>query len=163
VSLVGGSCIFISLHIFFTFKKQFTNMKIYKIRHLWALALMLGVGGCKANDAIVATKCDYSQAQGGSSCKGCETPVCETVTGIELFYTGKGRRHGFEMRYPAIGKDLVLSVCDSTRLKDVTLKMGNYIYIVDYNRKLGCQQIETTSAFILEIHYGDIISIREKK
>jgi hypothetical protein len=163
VSLVGGSCIFISLHIFFTFKKQFTNMKIYKIRHLWALALMLGLGGCKATDAIVATKCDYSKAEGGS-CKACETPFCETITGIELLYGGKGvvGRHIFNMRYPNLGKDLALSVCDSTKLKDVTLKVGTS-YIIDYNRKLGCQQVKTTSAFILEGHAGDIISIREKK
>ncbi len=131
-------------------------MKKNKI-YLWALGLMLG--GCKSTEAT--TKCDYSQAPALGTVDCCSTPVCELITGAEFIYEGKTQWHSFLMINQSERKQTSLTVCDSTKLKNVPLKIGS-TYILDYNRKLGCKTPPTTSLFLTEYQEVDILSIKEK-
>ena len=87
-------------------------MKKNKIKHLFALGLMLGVGGCKSSEAIKGCGCNT----------GLESDII--TKDIIVYYGGLGipfdGSRNFEHWFEKVGGE-AFAVCDSIKLKSVKL------------------------------------------
>jgi hypothetical protein len=163
-------------HIFFTFKKQFTNMKIYKIRHLWALALMLGVAGhfgCSTDEIGPTIKIP---CWGDTSIDACQRKIVFSNEKVSAVYCSSPSSSESERCFLFVSLSQTMTtpitnlfrsnqfiVCNPEKIKDIVFKQAkNYAdgekYIFRVNLREPCDDGNILTALPLHYH-AEIISV----
>jgi hypothetical protein len=156
---------FLFLYIFFSLlKKQFTNMKNYKFRYLWALVLMLGVAGhlgCGTDDIgpVIKIPC-YGEID------ACQNKILHANYTVSAVYKSRISYSPNDIVFiyrpqkePQNGGEFRL--CNPEKLKGLNLKAAKTYadgekYVFKINLREGCNNAPT---IVQPIFYAEIISI----